>query len=65
MLESVPDNRASAAAAAWVLHMHHLKAGDRGRHALMRRLATWIRRLGEKLARWRLSFSDYPWDRDD
>jgi hypothetical protein len=28
----------------------------------LRKLVIWIQRIGEKLARWRLAFSDYPWE---
>ena len=29
------------------------------------RLAVWILQIGEKLARWKLAFTDYPLDRDN
>jgi hypothetical protein len=32
---------------------------------LPRRLAAWVFRVGEKLARWKLAFTDYPLDRDN
>jgi len=32
---------------------------------LPKRLAAWVFRVGEKLARWKLAFTDYPLDRGD
>jgi hypothetical protein len=85
MSEQIPENRPSAVAAAWLLHVYHAEANHVGRLARVRRstetsainrqaahrrrrlrkAAAWIHEIGEKLARWRLSFTDYPWNRGD
>ena len=39
-------------------------ATHRSRH-LPKRLAVWVFRVGEKLARWKLAFTDYPLDPRD
>jgi hypothetical protein len=83
MFEQVPENRPSAAAAAWLLQVrfadthrarrqtgvHRSKAehflSRQARRRKWRNLVMSLRQIGERLARCRLSFADYPWHRGD
>ncbi len=57
MFEQIPENR--AVAAAWLLQVRRAEANyvhrSKGRRRLLEVIAL-IRRIGEKLARWRLAF---------
>jgi hypothetical protein len=78
MFEQIPENRPSAGAALWLLHLRRTGpstrrskekplAGGQATHRSQRwrNLVVSLRVIGERLARCRLSFTDYPWNRGD
>jgi hypothetical protein len=78
MFEQITENRPSAVAALWLLHVRPTGASTRRskekplaggqashRRQRWRNLVVSLRVIGERLARCRLSFTDYPWDRGD